>query len=234
MRHRTAVTIVWMWIAALVPTLAAAGPIPLDDFEDGTLENWFAGGGPVGGIPPVPPANIATGGPGGAGDHYMRVTAIGGGGPGSRLTVMNGTQWAGDYIAGGVTLIEMDLNNEGTTDLAVRLLFEDPIPGPPANIAISDNPFVLPAGSGWLHATFAIASSDLVALLGSATAALSNTTILRIFHSPTDTFPGPPIVASLGVDNITANAAPAAVPEPAALLLLLPGAVYLVRKRAAR
>ena len=114
----------------------------------------------------------------------------------------------------------------------MRLLFEDPIPGPPANIAISGIPFLLPAGSGWLHATFAVAPSDLVAVLGTAAAALSHTTILRIFHSPTDTFPGPPVVASLGVDNITANAAPAAVPEPAALMLLLPGGLaYLVRKR---
>jgi hypothetical protein len=222
-----------MWVAALCPALAAAGPI-LDDFEDGTVENWFVGGGPVGGIHPAPPANIASGGPGGAGDHYMRLTAVGGAGAGSRLAVLNATQWAGDYIGGGVTLFEMDLQNEGNTDLAVRLMFEDPIPGPPANIAISDNPFLLPAGGGWVHATFAVAPSDLVALLGSATGALSNTTILRIFHNPIDGPPSP-IVATLGVDNITANAAPAAVPEPAALMLLLPGTVvYLVRRRFAR
>ena len=223
--------IAWMCFMGLFSAEALAAPIPFDDFQDGTVENWFVGGGPVGGIHPAPPANIATGGPLGAGDRFMLLTALGGGGAGSRLTVMNGSQWAGNYLDGGVSLIEMDLNNQGFTDLAVRLLFENPIGGPPTDIAISDDPFILPAGGGWVHATFPVTPTDLVALLGTASGALSQTTILRIFHSPTDTFPGPPIVASLGVDNITADAAPAAIPEPSALMLLVPGAAALLARR---
>ena len=42
-------------------------------------------------------------------------------------------------------------------------------------------------------------------LKGNVTAALSNVAELRIFHSPTATFPGPTIDAQLGVDNITAR-----------------------------
>ena len=49
------------------------------------------------------------GGPAGAGDQYMRITSNGGFGAGSRLTVLNRTQWLGNYIAAGVTAVEMDL-----------------------------------------------------------------------------------------------------------------------------
>jgi len=227
-------TLMCLCLAGFLPAVAAAAPIPLDDFEDGTVENWFAGGGPVGGVHPAPPANVVNGGPLGPGDNYMLLTSLGGAGAGSRMVAMNGSQWAGDYVAGGVSFIEMDLNNLGNTDLAVRLLFENPMGAPPTDIAISDDPFLLPAGGGWVHATFPVTPADLVALLGTATDALSQTTILRIFHSPTDTFPGPPIVASLGVDNITADAAPVAVPEPATLLLILPGAAALLARRRRR
>jgi hypothetical protein len=47
---------------------------------------------------------------------------------------MNATQWAGDYLAAGIDGIAMDLRNLGTTDLTVRLLLEDPMGAPPANL----------------------------------------------------------------------------------------------------
>ncbi len=46
------------------------------------------------------------------------------------------------------------------------------------------------------------------------TAALHDTTDFRIFNSTATDFPGEPIVANLGVDNITA------IPEPASAVLL--------------
>src|SRR6266446_3491591 len=66
----------------------------IDDFQDGTLANWANGGGKA---PPL--MNIANGGPGGAGDHFLQITAIGGGGPGSRLTAFNRDQWLGGYLS---------------------------------------------------------------------------------------------------------------------------------------
>lgn len=83
---------------------ASAAPISLgqvDTFEDGTVQNWVVG--LLGAPHPAPPANIPTGGPGGADDNFMVLTALGGQGAGSRLSAINLAQWAGDYLGGGVT-----------------------------------------------------------------------------------------------------------------------------------
>jgi hypothetical protein len=211
---------------------ASAAPILIgqqDTFEDGTTQGWVVS--LLGSPSPVPPVNVATGGPAGVDDNYLQLTSIGGGGAGSRLTVINPAQWAGDYLAGGVGSVSMDLLNLGATDLSLRLLFEDPAGGPPTNIAASTTPFVLGAGSGWVHATFGIAPADLTALMGDASAALSGATVIRLFHSDVIGFPGLPIVASLGVDNITAEA----IPEPASLVLFSVSlGMALARRRVAR
>jgi MYXO-CTERM domain-containing protein len=208
----------------------------LDAFSGGMTAGWFAGGGPGGSVPPVPPQVIASGGPAGAGDAYLQVTATGGGGPGSRLSVMNATQWAGNYIAAGIGSIEMDLINLGANDLTIRLLFEDPIPGPPQNEAVSSVGVFLGAGSGWVHVSFDL--DELTALQGTVLGALSNTTILRIIHASDPSGPSlaTPIAGVLGIDNILAVAGPTAVDEPAsgALLALALVAFALLRARRRR
>jgi hypothetical protein len=189
----------------------------VDTFEDGTTQNWIINAAGMGAPPPAAlPINASSGGPAGAGDAYLRLTALGGGGSGSRLTVANFAQWAGDYLAAGVSALEMDLLNLGTTDLSLRLMIADPIPGPPTNIAFSTIAVSLPTGTGWTHVVLPIAPSDLTAGLGSVEEALRNATELRLYHSPALNFPNPvlpieAIVAQLGVDNIRANAQP--VPE---------------------
>jgi hypothetical protein len=69
---------------------------------------------------------------------------------------------------------------------------------------------------------FAILPADLTPLLGSVDGALAGATELRILHYPDPTFPPPPILASLGVDNIRALAS-VPIPEPPAWLLLAAG-----------
>lgn len=215
-------------LAALAAPRLAAGVTlgQLDSFEDGTTQNWVVG--LLGSPHPAPPVNVATGGPAGAGDHFLQVTAVGGIGAGNRLTVINPAQWAGNYEAAGVTGIAMDVFNLGNTNLALRLLFEDPTIAPPSNEAVSSSAISVPAGSGWSHIVFPITAGDLTAVFGSVDAALSNATAIRIFHATTAAFPGDPIVAQLGVDNIRA------VPEPAAatLLAFALGWIALVRRRA--
>lgn len=215
-------------LAALVaPRLAAGVAIgQLDDFEDGTTQGWVVG--LLGSPHPAPPVNVSTGGPGGVDDNFLLLTAVGGVGAGNRLTVINPAQWAGDYVAAGATGIAIDARNLGNTDLALRLLFEDPSVGPPSNQAVSSNAISLPAGGDWTHVVFPITPGDLTAVLGSVDAALSNATAIRIFHGATAAFPGGPIVAQLGVDNIRA------VPEPTAatLLAFALGGLALVRRRA--
>jgi hypothetical protein len=193
----------------------------IDTFEDGTTQNWMIN--LLGlGIPPAPPQNIPTGGPSGAGDNFLLITALGGSGAGSRLTVLNAIQWTGNFIAAGVSKITMNVFNFETVDLALRLLFEDPLGGPPENIAFSTDAVLVPAGSGWLSAVFPITPADLTAALGDVTASLTNTTVMRLYHSSDPGFPGPAIIASLGVDNI------AAVPEPLTALLFGSGLVAML------
>jgi hypothetical protein len=185
----------------------------VDDFQNGSTQGWMIG------VPlPFTPVNVASGGPRGAGDHYLRLTSTGEPGPGGRMVVINTSQWAGDYLTSGISAITMDVNNLGSTDLFLRLLLADPMFGPPSNIASSLLPVFVPAGSGWIHASFSIAAGALGAELGTVQGALANATELRIFHNPNFGFPGPgvgiPLIrAQLGIDNITA------VPEPTAVIL---------------
>jgi hypothetical protein len=118
----------------------------------------------------------------------------------------------------------MDVRNLGTTDLHLRLVFSDPLVGPPANVAFSTDPILLPAAGDWTSIVFPLGISDLTAGLGSVETALKNATELRIYHSVDPNFPNPAnpipsIVALLGVDNIQARAA--SVPESVSTGMLL-------------
>jgi hypothetical protein len=188
----------------------------VDTFEDGTTQNWIVNLLAMGGAVPAP-VNVVDGGPQGAGDNYLRLTAVGGDGPGSRLSVINLAQWAGDYSAAGVTAITMDLNNLGATDLSLRLFLGNPLGGPPTDQAITDA-VLLPAQGGWTQAEFALDPISLTVLAGDLATLLASVTELRLIHNPDATFPPPPVVAVLGVDNIAAP-----VPEPSSLTLMLLG-----------
>jgi len=186
---------------AQAPAALGVTPGQQDTFSDGTTQGWVVGLG--GSVPANPPANVPTGGPAGANDPYLLLTADGGIGAGNRLTVINVSQWKGDYVTAGVIAIAMSLNNFGATELRLRLVFGGPSLN---NEAISTQPIVLLPGSGWTSVVFPILPQDLNAVVGNVSAALSNATMVRISHSPDGMIPGPSIVASLGVDNITALA----------------------------
>src|SRR3954464_8933202 len=74
----------------------------IDTFQDGTTMGWSNG-------LPANLVNIDTGGPGGAGDRFLTLSADGTQGHGGRLTTFNLQQWLGNYVAQGITAIEIDL-----------------------------------------------------------------------------------------------------------------------------
>jgi hypothetical protein len=228
--------IVFAAMAAAIPTAANALMVgQIDTFQDGTTDNWTAGGvGNPSKLPPTPPFVMPNGGPAGAGDQFLVITSVGcppsgcvgnpgsppgSGTPGVNLTAFNAFgQWAGNYLS--IAGISMYLENLGSTTLNIRLEVEDP---PGSDSILSTTDAVLAPGSGWQQFFFPTADlSDWSANvdgsfgLPPADAAfdLMNATVLRIINAPTDTSDFSPIAAQLGVDDI------AAVPEPASILLL--------------
>jgi hypothetical protein len=197
----------------------------IDNFQDGTLENWANG---YNGPPPL--MNIPTGGPGGAGDRYLQITSIGGGGPGSHLTAFNRDQWLGNYISAGVNGIDMDLLNTGDVTLSIRIAFKlDTSFGAPGYLSQA---FLLPPDSAWHHALFSITPGSMIPV-GSPppfNTFFMNPAELRIINEVgTSNLVGDPIAAQLGVDNIRA------VPEPATWILLslaIPIALILRKRQA--
>ena len=83
--------------------------------------------------------------------------ANGGVGAGSRLTAIAGPQWTGNYLAAGVDAITLDIHNFGSTTLQLRLW----LTGLAGSSALSSIAVVVPAGSGWTPARFALDTSAL-------------------------------------------------------------------------
>lgn len=177
-----------------------------DDFQDGSVQGWQGAPKPNG------PVNIGTGGPFGDGDKFIRITSVGGFGPGANLALYNTDQWSGNYTAAGVKAIEVHLKNFSSQPVHMRVV----VFGTFGSRWTSLQPVVLPVNSGWVRVFFSLKESDLVRVLGSETYGdtIANVTRLMIRH---DADPagsgGDPIVGELGVDNVTASAGPTVFPN---------------------
>lgn len=187
----------------------------IDDFENGTEMGWIKGGRTIN-----PSANITDGGPQGVGDNYLQIESGGGNGPDSRLVSFNPDQWAGNYIAADISSITADMANFGNSSLSIRIAIGGA--GAPQSQDttwyVSSNPFLLPADGEWKPVSFDLDDTHLTQVSGSDSLndLLSNVNVLRILSASNGPdFRGESIIASLGVDNITA------VPVPAALWLFV-------------
>ncbi len=206
-------------VVCVSQTRADAVPVGIETF-DGT-HAWVFGGG-LEGQPATPLGVSPGGGPGGAGDPYLVVEALGGNGPQSRLSAQNFGDWSGDYTAAGVTQVVGDVHNFGPEDVYLRLLFVEFGAMGPVNAAFTTAAVHVAAGSGWQDIAFAVTAADLTAIVGSAAAALASTHEFRVFHNPEPFFgPGmmPAVTATVGLDNLQA-VTDASVPEPATAVLL--------------
>ena len=161
------------FIAVAISTTFAIVPNQSDNFEDGTTQGWDWNGGAAN---PTPPINITTDGPAGVNDNYLRVTSSGGSSAGSKLVVINITQWAGDYITAGVQSISMYIKNFGATTLSMRIGLRGP-----GGDFWSINPVVVAASNDWQPITFSILPANLTGG-ANVNSTLSGVTSVRILH----------------------------------------------------
>ncbi len=209
------------------PSAAAASIVAgqVDDFEDGTEQAWTGAFG-------SPPINVASGGPAGVNDNYLQATSTGGAGPGSKLAAYNGVQWAGDYIAAGVTAIQVDMKNFSASGAALEMRLLLPFGG--GGDFTSTLSQTVAADGAWHTLTFGLSAADLSYVGGSSENL--NLTLQGVFRvlfrhqpgAPTGPGVGVPIVGQLGIDNVFA------IPEPATALLLGLGGLILCKPRRRR
>jgi hypothetical protein len=186
---------------------AAIMPGQLDDFDSASLglAGWQAGGF----TNPNPPMRV-TGGPEGASDNYMRLTANGSFGAGGKLVAFNSSQWAGDYMGATIKSIDMMVNNLGSTALTLRLILLDEAHG---QSLTTSSPVSLMPGSGWTSVSFPLDTTNLTG--GVFDTVMKSVTSLNLVHAPNvinHRNAAPTIAAQLGVDMIRAvpNLIPAA------------------------
>jgi hypothetical protein len=173
----------------------------LDTFQDGTTMGWSEGFNS-----PNPPTNASTGGPGGAGDRFLRNASSGGFGAGSRQVTFNDAQWVGNFTTAGVTRLEAQMANLGSTTLHMRVALRG---GPGFTSYASTAAAVLPADGVWRPVVFDLTAAAMSNVSGGAdslTDVLSNVMDFRVLSASSGpTFSGAdPIASTLGMDNVRA------------------------------
>ena len=173
---------------------AQVNPGQIDDFENGTTENWTDGGSSV------PPVNISTGGPTGAGDNYLSDPSLGGGGPGSKMVMFNDQQWAGNYSGNGIIAIRFQAKAL-TNALNIRIAFD----GAGGRICTT-NAVTIPANGPWTNYEIPIFETDFTTVSGGTNVAqtLADVSDMRILSNSNPSWQGESILATLEIDNIEA------------------------------
>lgn len=194
--------VIMLALAAAAPQARAVNIGVQDNFQNGTVSEWYGG---------TLITNLS-GGPLGASDLFLNVhSSATGGGNGSKVSSHNSElRWTGDYVAAAVSAIEVDMRNLGATTLNMRLVMFGS-----GSRWTSTTGFTLAPNSGWQHLTFPISQAALTRVLGGNTYNDSLTTINQIMFrhdGGTPSSGGEAISGTLGMDNITAVPAPGCVP----------------------
>lgn len=160
----------------------------VDDFEDGTVMAWRAGG--------VDPTLTPDMGPTGAGDDALVVAPSGTAG---RLVVQNSAQWAGDFASREREVIYAHVRNLGPSPIELRLAIDGP-----GGRFVTTSGVALPAAGGFQIAAWSLAPADLTADGGSdLTATLHAVTTMRIVHGDAPAFVGLSSDSSFVIDNVS-------------------------------
>lgn len=192
------------FFVALFVSAALAAPAQIafdqkDDFNNGTVMGWTGAPDPNG------PVALANQGPAGSGDWAVRVSAVGGFGPGANLALYNVNQWAGDYTGAGVTVVSADVRATGSPLVLRGVLF-----GPEGSRYTNVNSVVanVPADNQYRKIHLFIKPQYMVQVLGTETyeQVASNAVSYMIRHnSGNPDSRGTPVVATMHIDNIHAT-----------------------------
>ena len=201
----------------LVPSSASAiAPGQHDDFQSGTVLNWIEGA-----LSPNPPTNVPNAGPLGPGDNCLQNISSGEDfTSGGRMNMFNQSQWAGNYVAAGVSAIQMNVVNRGATPLTIRVALE----GADGTRYSATTGVPLPADGVWRSAFFILdaAHMSLVGGPSSFNTVLANVVTFRInSRAGSPGWQGDVIAGTLGVDNIQASTVSGVDESPRAITSIL-------------
>jgi len=188
----------FIFTSAIVMSQVVANQV--DDFEDGTTQNWIIGN-PDGAT--FPPINVATGGPAGTDDNFFEYTSTGEGAAGSKMVIFNSNeQWSSNFTSENIVAVKFDVSVL-TNNLNLRVAFQ----GPGGTQICTTNAVAVTAGSGWATVAIPITESDFtIVQVGGGTSiadVLTSVFSMRILSSNTPTWAAPDnIAATLRLDNI--------------------------------
>jgi hypothetical protein len=185
----------------------------VDTFEDGTAQGW------------VSAAQNLLGGPSGSNDRFLQFSAGISGLP-TNLELFNRLQWSGNYLAAGVTGIEMDLKliSSFVAPVPMRIAIREGTAPAIMTGYASTTPFMLPRDDQWHHVVFSLQDMTGINAAQSLASDLANVVEFRLLGSTAPSTIGgsfPPL-AQIGVDNIRA------VPEPSTICLAASAAIALI------
>lgn len=207
-RKFLAAVLLFSWLFT-TPAVAQYGGVPppsgdtgsgVDDFEDGSTMGWRFGMSLSDN-----PRNVADGGPDGAEDNYLEVSASGGSGAGSRSAILNRSQWTGDWTAAGIDRISAYvLHVDRTSPLNMRIAVSNAT-GQSGTWFVSQSAQQVSNSEGWVLLNFNL--SDLTRGTGTASLdqVLSSVAEFRFVNTSVVSHMGDQIAVTFGLDDIKAE-----------------------------
>ncbi len=211
------------WIAAI--GCAALAPAPALAVVDGFVEDFASG--TAGWSSQISNTNPGSGGVGGAGDGFLRLDLAT---PFAFGSAGRGPNYTGDYLAAGITAIELSLNDvDSDQEFEIHVAI-----GNPANFWQFNTPFVPPEESWGDFVVDLTDASGWTQLSGTDTLenALRSADRLLVRHDPAPfaavgQMPDP-IAGEMGIDRIRF------VPGPSVIGMLGAASLGALRRRRAR
>lgn len=196
MRLRYLLFCMWIAMAGMLEHSVAVEVGVTSDFSTGR-QGWEGSGLEVG----------SSGGPTGNNDSYLKISADGMPGPGSRwATYIKQPNWIGDFKTAGITSLDVDVTNNQSSPVPLDLRLVLFGPSTTSNRWTSKTSLSVPKDGKWHRLSFPISVDELQRVQGNATfdAMISNVVQLQLRHdSGSPSAQGTPVTASGGIDNVT-------------------------------